>query len=67
MTRLPASLDWVRANMATPEERRLQEAFADMLQFMAAENVRPDPKLGERDRTALFWRFVDWRAAQPSP
>jgi TRAP-type uncharacterized transport system substrate-binding protein len=67
MTRLPASLDWVRANMATPEERRLQEAFADMLQFMAAENVRPDPKLSERDRTALFWRFVDWRAAQPAP
>ncbi len=67
MTRLPASLDWVRANMATPEERRLREAFADMLQFMAAENVRPDPKLGERDATALFWRFVDWRAAQPTP
>jgi TRAP transporter TAXI family solute receptor len=67
MTRLPASLDWVRANMATPEERRLQEAFADMLQFMAAENVRPDPKLGEREKTALFWRFVDWRAARPSP
>ncbi len=66
MTRLPASLDWVRANMATPEERRLQEAFADMLQFMAAENVRPDPKLSERDRTALFWRFVDWRASQPA-
>jgi hypothetical protein len=53
--------------MATPEERRLQEAFADMLQFMAAENVRPDPKLGEREKTALFWRFVDWRAARPSP
>lgn len=67
MTRLPASLDWVRANMATPEERRLQEAFADMLLFMAAENVRLDPKLGEREKTALFWRFVDWRAAQPSP
>ena len=67
MTRLPASLDWVRANMATPEERRLREAFADMLQFMAAENVRPDPKLSERDATALFWRFVDWRAAQPTP
>lgn len=67
MNRMPASLDWVRANMATPEERRLQEAFADMLQFMAAENVRPDPKLSDRDRTALFWRFVDWRAARPSP
>lgn len=67
MTRLPASLDWVRANMATPEERRLQEAFADMLRFLAAENVRPDPKLGERDATALFWRFVDWRAAQAEP
>lgn len=67
MTRLPASLDWVRANMATPEERRLQEAFADMLQFLAAEGIRPDPKLSERDSTALFWRFVDWRAAQPAP
>lgn len=65
MPRLPASLDWVRANMATPEERRLQDAFADMLQFMAAEGVRPDPKLSQTDATALFWRFVDWRAAQP--
>lgn len=67
MPRLPASLDWVRANMATPEERRLQEAFADMLRFLTAENIRPDPKLSERDTTALFWRFVDWRAAQPKP
>lgn len=67
LRRLPASVDWVRTNMATPEERKLQEAFADILRFLKAENIKPEAKLSDQDLKALFWRFVDWRAAQTQP
>jgi TRAP-type uncharacterized transport system substrate-binding protein len=65
--RLPAAVDWVRANMATPEERKLQEVFYDMLRFIRDEGVRMDGKLNDEQLQALFWRFVDWRAARTAP
>ncbi|MBL8658169.1 MAG: hypothetical protein JNM75_00270 [Rhodospirillales bacterium] len=67
LRRLPASVDWVRTNMATPEERKLQEAFADILRFLKEQNIKPDVKQSDQDMKALFWRFVDWRAAQTQP
>lgn len=65
--RLPASVDWVRANMATPEERRLQEAFTDILLFIKEQNIKPEAKMSEEQSQALFWRFVDWRAERSRP
>lgn len=66
--RLPVAVDWVRINMATAEEKKLRQAFDDILRFLAKEGVRPGAApLGERERAALFWRFVDWRAAQATP
>ncbi len=66
--RLPVALSWVRVNMATAEEKKLHAAFADILRFLAKEGVRPGSKsLGEREREALFWQFVDWRAGQAAP
>lgn len=68
LRRLPVALDWVRVNMATAEEKKLHAAFDDILNFLAKEGVRPNTKaLGEREREALFWQFVDWRAAQAAP
>ncbi len=67
LRRLPASVDWVRTNMATPEERKLQEAFADILRFIKEQNIKPEAKPSDQDLKALFWRFVDWRAAQTRP
>lgn len=65
--RVPAAVDWIRANMATPDERKLQDAFTDMLRFVREQNIKLDAKLTEQQTQALFWRFVDWRAEQVRP
>lgn len=66
-TRLAAAEAWLTRHASerfSASHGGLRTSFEEFLAFMAAAGLRPGSRLGEKEREALFARYLEWNKAQ---